>query len=210
METINKIIRLLTISTASLFITVSAISQDYDKIQAAFKESYSQESSADYNKAIEVMKNVYDEGSYEINLRLGWLSYINGNFTESIAYYQKSINLKPIALEPRWGITLPASSIGNWDMVRRQYNKILEIDPMNTKACYYLGMIHYNAEEYEEALVCFEKMVNLYPFDYDGMIMYAWTNFRLGKLREAKVLFNKVLMISPQDTSATEGLKLIQ
>jgi len=40
--------------------------------------------------------------------------------------------------------------------------------------------------------------------------MLAWTNFKLGKLREAKVLFQKALLISPDDESATEGLNLIK
>jgi len=38
----------------------------------------------------------------------------------------------------------------------------------------------------------------------------AWTSFQQGKYREAKVLFNKVLMYSPDDKSALEGLSLIK
>ena len=51
--------------------------------------------------------------------------------------------------------------------------------------------------------------VNLYPFDYDSVIMLAWTNFQLNKFREAKVLFNKSLLIRPGDESALEGLGLM-
>jgi len=40
--------------------------------------------------------------------------------------------------------------------------------------------------------------------------MFAWTNLKLGKTREAQVLFNKVLMLSPDDKSALEGLSLIK
>lgn len=210
METVKRTFRLLAAFTAFIFISIQGFSQDYSTIQEAFKKSYAEEASAEYNKAIQTMKTVFDENSYEINIRLGWLSYSMGNFTESISYYQKAISLQPFAIEPRFGLVLPASSMGNWEMVKQQYDKILEIDPMNTKACYYLGLIYYNREQYEDALVCFEKVANLYPFDYDGMIMYAWCNFKLGKLREAKVLFNKVLMINPEDESAIEGLKLIQ
>jgi hypothetical protein len=50
-------------------------------------------------------------------------------------------------------------------------------------------------------------VVNLYPFDYDGLVMYAWTNFQLKKYREAKVLFNKALMNTPTGSSAMEGIK---
>ena len=191
-------------------LATQSFSQDYARIQKAFQDSYASEENGQYGEAAETLKAVYDESSYEINLRLGWLSYSIGNFTESMAYYQKAISLKPFAVEPRFGLTLPASAVGNWETVRQQYVNILDIDPMNSKANYYMGMLHYNREEFEEAFDYFEKVANLYPFDYDGMIMYAWVNYRLGKLREAKVLFNKVLMINPGDASATEGLKLIQ
>ena len=71
-----------------LFIlSFSSYAQDYDKVINAFQESYISEASGEYSKAIEALKNVYDEKSYEINLRLGWLSYSSGLFTESMAYY---------------------------------------------------------------------------------------------------------------------------
>jgi Flp pilus assembly protein TadD len=40
--------------------------------------------------------------------------------------------------------------------------------------------------------------------------MFGWTNFRMGKLNEAKVLFNKALLVKPNDASALEGLSLIK
>ena len=52
-------------------------------------------------------------------------------------------------------------------------------------------------------------VVNHYPFDYDSVIMLAWTNYRLGKMREAKVLFQKALLIQPGAESALEGLSLL-
>lgn len=48
------------------------------------------------------------------------------------------------------------------------------------------------------------------PADYDGLIMYAWTHFRMGKLKEAKVLFQTALLSRPGDNSALEGLSLIK
>ena len=209
METLTQF-KYFILAAVMPFLPQTMLSQDYGKIQDAFRNSYALEEKAQLNQATEVMKAVYEEGSYEVNLRLGWLSYSVGNFTESAAYYQKAISLKPLAIEAKFGLTLPASAMGNWEMVRQQYLRIIEVDPMNSQANYYAGMIYYNREAYEEAARYFEKLANLYPFDYDGMLMYAWTNYRLGKLREAKVLFNKVLMISPGDESATEGLKLIQ
>jgi tetratricopeptide (TPR) repeat protein len=183
---------------------------NFKSTQDAFKSSFSWEFKGNYPDAIASLKAVYDENSYELNLRLGWLNYLSGSFTEATAYYQKAIALKPYAIEPRFGYVLPASALGNWEQVITQYNEILGIDPQNTQANYRMGMIYYGKQDYTKAERYFEKVVNLYPFDYDSSIMYAWTYLKLGKYREAQVLFNKVLMLRPDDQSAQEGLGLIK
>lgn len=198
-----------------LLIGVSLLSgvlyaQDYQKTRDAFSSSYTYEKEGDYKKAIEVLKSVYDENSFPINIRLGWLSYMGGFFTESIAYYQKSINLKPLALDAKFGYIYPTSAMGDWEKVKKQYLDILEIDPQNTLANYRMGSIKYGNGDYEAALKYFEKVVNLYPFDYDALVMYAWTQYQLGKFREAEVLFNQALMNQPEGQSALEGLKAIK
>lgn len=193
-----------------LMFSLKIFSQDYTSIIDAFSQSYTHEANADYAKSIDAIKKVYDEKSYEMNLRLGWLHYSSGLFSESIAYYNKSLAAMPYSIEARMGIVYPMSAQGNWDQVSKQYEKIIEFDPANTTANYRLGMLYYGKEQYDKALNCFQKNVNYYPFTYDSLIMLAWTNFKLGKTREAKVLFNKVLMYSPTDASALEGIGLIK
>jgi tetratricopeptide (TPR) repeat protein len=200
----------LTLITTFIFSVLVSMAQDYTKLTAAFSDSYAKEKSEKYSDAASALKAIYDANSYEINLRLGWLTYLGGQFSESMSYYNKAIELMPYAIEPRLGVVLPASSIGNWDMVIIQYNKILAIDPNNTVTLYRLGLISYDKKEYKQAYQYFEKVVNLYPFDYQSVIMLAWTNYRLGKTREAKILFNKALLYYPEDASAKEGLNLIK
>jgi len=207
MDTIKN---LLFTAFIGLAIISSSQAQNYKTIQDAFEKSYLYEYSGDYSKAIDGLKEVYSEETYEINLRLGWLTYMAGFFTESTAYYQKAIDLKPLSIEAKFGYVYPASALGNWEQVKKQYNEILKIDDQNTLANYRMGSIYYGNEDYTSALKYFEKLVNLYPFDYDGLLMYAWTNLKLGKFREAEVLFNKVLMNQPNDESALQGLELIK
>jgi tetratricopeptide (TPR) repeat protein len=185
-------------------------SQDFDGISKAFTSSYSFEKAGNYDEAAKEIIKVYDDSSYEINLRLGWLMYKSGSYLESLGYYEKAIAINPYAIEPRFGYNYPATALGNWTQAEEQYMKILTIDPMNSSANYWLGMIYYNREDYMSALKYFEKVVNLYPFDYDGTIMFAWTNLKILKLREAKLLFQKALLIKPGDSSALEGLASIQ
>ncbi len=196
----------------SLFFLFSAglSAQNYASLQEAFGKSYEYESKGNYAEAISVLKAVYQEDTYETNLRLGWINYLAGQFTESSAFYQKAKKLKPYSIEAKLGFVYPASALGNWDQVINEYNEILAIDPQNTIVNYRLGSIYYGRKDYSRAEKYLEKVVNLFPFDYDSLILYAWTNLKLGKTREAQVLFNKVLLNRPKDSSAMEGLALIK
>jgi tetratricopeptide (TPR) repeat protein len=203
-----KRIIILAITCAAYISNVFA--QNEAKLQAAFSKSYQHENSADYKSAINAVKEVYEETNYDANLRMGWLTYKAGMYTESMGYYAKSINLMPYSIEAKLGYVNPAAAAGLWEKVIDQYHKILVIDPQNTTVNYRMGLYCYNKKDYKSAYGYFEKVVNLYPFDYDSELMFAWTNFQLGKFREAKIIFNKVLLMSPGDKSALEGLSLIK
>lgn len=184
--------------------------QDFVEKKDAFQKSYIQEATGEYVAASTSLKNVYDEDSYEINLRLGWLSYLAGSFNESKAYYNRAMTLLPYAVEPRFGYIYPLAAMGNWTEVIDQYQKILEITPNNSVALHRLGLLYYGREDYENARKNFEKVVNLYPFDYDGLTMLAWSNFRLKNIRVATILFQKALLNTPNGSSAIEGLDLLK
>ncbi|MBI1288802.1 MAG: tetratricopeptide repeat protein [Flavobacteriales bacterium] len=193
----------------SVLVSLGVFGQS-SELQTAFKSSYTKESNSDFSGAIKDLKAVYSETSYELNLRLGWLHYSAGLFTESMSYYKKAIDLMPASVEAKFGYVYPAAAVGNWDQVKSQYEDILRIDAKNSQAHYRLGLIFYGREEFDKALQHFQVGFNLYPFDYDFNLMMAWTSLKMGKMREAKVLFNKVLLLSPDDESAIEGLGLIK
>jgi len=178
--------------------------------QQAFYKSYEAENSGKYALAISELKKVYKVSDYFINIRLGWLSYLSKQHTESQKYYQLAINLKPYSIEARFGMVKPLSATESWEKVKQQYLAILKIDPQNTTANYWLGVIYYNRKDYNNAQKLFEKVVNLYPLDYDSIIMLGWTKLNMGKHAEAGILFNHALTIRPGDASATNGLKLIK
>jgi len=181
---------------------------DFLTVREAFVESYELEAEGDFKGAANKIKETYNEDSYESNLRLGWLNYMAGNFNESIAFYKKSMELMPYADEAKFGYIFPLSALGKWDEVIQVYKQVLENSNHNTKALYYLGTIYYNRKQYDKAIAYFSQLVDLYPFDYDGLYMYAWSNLQLGKKKEAKVLFQKALLNKPNDKAAQEGFEL--
>lgn len=208
METVKR--NLFFSFLALLFCNISFSQHNFAEVKEAFNESYQLEASGDFKEAANKIKEVYKEEAYESNLRLAWLNYMAGNFNESIAFYQKSIALMPFAEEPKFGYVFPLSALGRWDEVISVYSQILENSSNNTKALYYLGTIYYNRKQYDKALTYFKRMTDLYPFDYDGLYMYAWCNLQLGKKKEAKMLFQKALLNKPNDVEAKNGLLLTE
>jgi tetratricopeptide (TPR) repeat protein len=209
-----KKISLSKVKLGSLIILVFLLSpfelMAQNNIEQAFKESYELESSGNLKSAAQKLIAVYDAESYEINLRLGWLTYQAGQLKESADYYNKSIQLKPYAIEPKLGLAYPLSVQGKTEELLSLYLKIIQVDSQNSLVNYRVGLIYYNQGKFDKADPYLEKVVNLFPFDYDGLILLAWNKLSLQKSREAKVLFQKALWNRPGDKSALDGIKLIK
>ena len=207
MELLKKC--LLTLAAVVLASTV-VFAQDNALMQSSFAESYQLESKGDFAKAADAVKMSGAEGSYEFNLRLGWLSYLAGKQTESAGDYQKAIDAKPYSIEAKFGLIYPLAALGNWDKVIDQYKEILKIDENQVTANYRLGLIYYNRADFKKASKCFQKVVNLYPMDYDSTIMLGWSYFKLNKADDAKMCANQALILRPKDASALALLKSIK
>ena len=175
-------------------------------LQRAFHNSYTDENNKNYTAAINDIYPYYSENNYEINIRLGWLNYLNKNYNSSQTYYQRAINAKPGSIEAKFGYVKPLYFLQNWDKVLEQYIDIIKIDPQNTQANYWAGIIYYNRKQYEAAIRCFKMVVTLYPFDYDGNHMLAWSCLMAGKKSDAASYFEKALLIKPDDASSLDGL----
>lgn len=201
----------MKISFISTFLLLSvSLVLAQNKVTEAFANSYSYQSQNNFIEAIKSINDVTDASCYECFLRTGYLYYASKQHAESEKAYAKAIALKPYSIEAKLGYVLPLAELGNWAKVISTYQEILKIDPQNSTANYRLGLIYYNTANYTEAYKYFDKLINLYPFDYYGLLMQGWTCFRLGKNSDAKILFNKVLMYQPNDSSALEGLSLIK
>ena len=176
------------------------------ELQKAFRNSYANELNRNYQAAINDIYPYLTDGNYEIDIRLGWLHYLNKNYLASQAYYQKAIILKPNAIEARFGCVKPLSFLQSWDKVLEQYLAILKTDPQNTQANYWAGVMYYNRKQYDPAIKYFKTVITLYPFDYDGNHMLAWSYLMGGKKNDARPYFQKALIIKPDDASSNDGL----
>jgi len=199
-----ELVKPALVAAALLCLAPAAWAQE--GLSAAFAASYAAEAKANYDDAIGALKTGY-ANLYEQNLRLGWLYFLAKNYTASATYYQKAIDQRPYAIEPKLGLIKPLNALGQVERMLGIYTAILQVDPQNTQANYWVGVIYLNRKQYDKAARYFEKVLNLYPFDYDTNLSLAYTYLNQGKKVEARVLYNKVLLIRPGDTQALAGLK---
>ncbi len=196
-----------TIAVAFTALTFTAQAQDKAMLDA-FSQSYTQEAAGKYDAAAASLLKVYDATSYETNMRLGWLYHLSAKSKEALPYYKKAISLMPNATEPLWAIIMPLAGLENWVEVEQHYLAILKFDANNSVANYLLGLVYYYRKDYVKAKKYFDISINLYPFDYNNMLMSGWNNYFLGNKNEARILFSKTLLFNPKDASAQEGMRL--
>ena len=161
-----------------------------------------------YDQAAAALKAVYSESNYEINLRLGWLNYEAGKYNDAVSYYQKAIALQPNSIEAKLGIVYPLSVIPNWDEVLNQYLNILKIDSKQPLVNYRIALMYYLRKNYAEAKKYLDNYLQLYPFDYDVLVMSGWNSINMSNKSDAKKYFQKALLNHPNDSSAKQGLEL--
>ncbi|MBL1232458.1 MAG: tetratricopeptide repeat protein [Flavobacteriales bacterium] len=180
-----------------IFLATTTLTTGQTIVKEAFSKSYLYESDKDYSQAISVIFTVYDVNSYTMNLRLGWLNYLAGEYIKSQGFYKKAIALESKSIEARLGYVYPTSAMENWDDVIKTYNEILSIDPYNSTVNYRMASIYSYRKEYVKAAAYAEKVVTLYPFDYDSNYLLGHIYISLGKIKEAKICLIRALHYNP-------------
>jgi len=180
-----------------VFLATATLGMSQANVNEAFSKSYSYENDKDYSKAISVITTVYDANSYTMNLRLGWLNYLAGEYVKSQGFYKKAVALESKSVEARLGYIYPTSAMENWDDVIKTYNEILTIDPNNSTVNYRMASIYSYRKNYTKAAGYAEKVVALYPFDYDSNYLLGYIYISLGKIKEAKICLIRALHYNP-------------
>lgn len=188
-------------------ITTSITAQN--NISTAFYNSYTYENEKNYDKAIQSLNAVYSESSYDINLRMGWLYYIQGDYLKSQNKYKQAVKLAPKSIEAKFGLIYPLTALQNWNEVLKVYEQILLLDPNNSKANYHVAYIYYVRKDFAKANQYANKTYTLYPFDYDSNLLLGRINISLGKILEAKNYLNKALNYSPSSIEVINLLKVL-
>jgi tetratricopeptide (TPR) repeat protein len=178
------------------------------EVMEAYYRSYNYEKMGDYRDAIRALLPIYHKfpRSYTLNLRLGWLTYLNRKYGNSIQFYRKALLAMPSSLEPRLGLMRVYLALGNIDEALAQGLVILKRDYYNYYGnLYYVTGLERKGLYKNEIDLCY-KMLALYPTSVPFLTHLGIALFKIGKREKAKKVFKGVLILDPNNIIAREYL----
>ena len=199
---------LISISTIpALIILLSVPLLALEGASSFFQKSYESEYKGEYKKAIEELEKLSgNDQNYVFHLRIGWLQYLDGNYSESTKAYKKAISADPNSIEAKLGLMLPQMALRLWKDSISTAKKVLAKDSMNYLANSRLAYCYYNLGQFDKAEKAYQKVITSYPTDVDMLSGLAWSKCKQNKMKGATDLFNQILVISPEHAASQTGL----
>ncbi len=187
----------------SIYLTTDA------KIMTAFGDSYQAEGRGDYPAAIEALaqQHAANPKDYLLNLRLGWLNYLNRDYAKSAASYEAAVQAAPLSLEAKLGGLLAALSAAKYEAVESKAKALLEQDPGNYYGNGRLAAALRLEKKYDAAETIVQSMLAAYPTDVTWLGERGLLELAQGKKELAKETFADVLALDPQNPAATQGIQ---
>ncbi len=176
-------------------------------IPSLFQESYILESKGKHKAALKKAREVLkrDPNEYVAQLRVGWLLYLDEEYTESVIAYRKVVAMKPSAIEPKLGLMLPLMALKKNSEATGVAQEILKVDPQNYLARSRMAFCLYLMGRYEKAGREYEKLLVLYPSDVEMMAGLGWSQLKMDKKEAARSTFARLLHIAPNHVIGKDG-----
>jgi tetratricopeptide (TPR) repeat protein len=196
---------ILLLSLCLLALTARAALSDAD-VRDAYHKSYRFEKTQSYPDAIRALAPVIDAypQGYTVNLRLGWLSYLQGSHAAARAHYETAIRAAPDSIEARLGSLLPLLAQEHYADVEAGARLIIRKDPANYFANLRLATALRLQKKYDAAEEIVNRQLGFYPTDV-GLLTELGL-LKLAKNLPADRIFNDILTLDPENAVARAQL----
>jgi len=157
-----KTLFLLVFSTMLLFGAGESSS-----VKAQYLKSYDYEQMGKFSEAIKALSPLYKQypKGYTLNLRFGWLFYLNGNYSDAQQYYKKASLIQPTSLDAKLGLVRVYLATNSYKEAETIAYEILKVDFYNYYANLYAIKTLIAQKKYTIAQEITLKMLALYPTD---------------------------------------------
>lgn len=195
---------ILLVIFAFLFIQLPDQDLSHKVIRDAYYKSYNYEKLQDYENAIKALNVVYTHypNGYTVNLRMGWLYYLNKNYANALRHYQNAIKTAPASLEAKNGYLLPLLAQQKFDEVEQTAYQIIAIDHYNYYGNLRLAYALRMTNKLEQAEIINTKMLTAYPTDVSFLSELALVKIAQGDKEAADKLFKDIIILDPENVTA--------
>ena len=181
-----------------------------DLVRQAFNDSIVAETARNFDDAIKALSSVDLDGPnrYFINVRLGWLHYLKGDFDKSIEYYRAAIEDNTDSTEARIGLMLPLIAKEKYEDLIEVAKDTIDIEPFNYLANLRLAFALRALKQNENAVQITAAMINRLPTDLDAIASHVLTLIELDRHDDADLFLHHMLLIDPDNEFAIAKLKV--
>ncbi|WP_298770929.1 tetratricopeptide repeat protein [uncultured Shewanella sp.] len=193
------------------FFSFNAFSSNEELQKTSFHKSYGYERVGDYKNAINSLIGLYKKTpkDYILNLRLGYLYYLQGSFSNAKFHYLAAKKISPNALSPQLGMMRISNVKENFDDAELLGYKVIKKDFYNYYANLYLSYALRKNKKYDNAAEIDKKMLDVYPDDTTFLLEYGLLKFQQKDYAKTKEILSLLLVLEPENVSAKEVLSQI-
>lgn len=177
-------------------------------VAEAFRQSMELELAQNFSQAIEVLTPTQQRfpKNYYVNLRLGWLYYLNGDMANSQRCYQSATRIEPRSVEAKTGLLLPLLAQQRYSEAESMAKMAIRLDANNYFANLRLAFALRMQGKFQVAHEVNQQMLRLYPADVAFLLEQGLTQSALGRSEESRELFQRVLLLQPDNLTASNAL----
>lgn len=186
------IIIILLVSALGLFANT--------KVDELVESSYEYENKGNYQKALTNMFAVVHLAPSDAyyNLRTGWLYYTLYNYIDALKYYTISYGIDQ-NFEALEGIVVANYMIGNWDATIEYGKKALLVTPRTFLTLTKIGYSYYAKEDWANAVTYYGNACEIYSYNISALGYYMSSLVKNNQIREAKIIFQKLMKLNPNN-----------
>jgi len=194
--------------TLLLLLGLAQASNEFNDIKSSYFKSYDYEQMQRYEEAIKVLAPLYKKypKGYTLNLRYGWLFYLNKNYNDSIKYYKKAALINSYALDPKLGLMQVYLRTYSYKKAESTAYELLKVDYYNYYANLYAISALIAQKKYDIAQQIIKKMLALYPTDISYLEQLAIV-YKLTNNNYLQKLYEDILILDPNNVLVRTNIK---
>lgn len=171
----------------------------YAEIVSAYGKSYEHESLNKYRTAIKDIGEIYRlyPDTYTVNLRLGWLYYLNKNYANALEHLEKARKVYPNSIEAPNIEILVLAARHDWVKVEELCAFVLKTDYCNTTANYWYAYTLKKQGKHDLALKVARRMLAIYPTSIDFLQELGENLYLNGQKEEGMTVFGSLAILNP-------------